>query len=368
MEEDKTNLPIAPDRKWILDITGLGQIGQLLIEKASLAIGTLYKPRAIRKEAEAQADADAYSIIRKAQAEAYANMVESTTKNLVERAGHRIRYREIQRQINLENTLEEALKLLESAPPAEEPREVQDDWMSKYMDYVQDISDEKIRSIWAQILTNQFRSHKRSVSLLTLDGLRLMEREHALSFDKFYRLCQTYGKYTISGVEIEHNFLSRTDMEALEALGFAKREDIAPWSIAIRKAYTITLEFPDTKNVEIESVPVYRLTFQGKELASVIFDLEVDNAEINQDAQYRYLSVDSQATLIKAWASSLANLEGALVRVKVNIGSLTAKRKQEITNTPSTYTHEWKSELDGWIPLDDAKLVTTPAEIRILSV
>ncbi|MCP4459927.1 MAG: DUF2806 domain-containing protein, partial [Cytophagales bacterium] len=270
--EDKVNLPQQSSNFCVGDLAGLGQIATAIIQQVSRGIGSLYKPRSLRKEIEAKADAEAYALIKRAQAESCADVIRQTmTRNLLERTSDRVRVREIERQLNIEDTVEEALKLVDEQSTSDTPRNVSYDWMSRFLDYVQNVSDKEVQRIWSVILARQFVNDQRPISLLTLDSLRLMEYEHALSFEKLYKICSTYGSYLIPSIKFQ-SYLEWDFLRPLEALGFAKQSEFNENVFPFQSGYSLVWEWIDNDQEYImESIPQYKLTFQGDELSQVLF-------------------------------------------------------------------------------------------------
>ncbi len=152
-----------------------GKAIKKLIEVVSQGIGTLYKPRAIRKEA----DAEAYKNEALAKAEAKKTLIEGEAKiELVERARERLVNQEINRQTNLEEIAEKSIKYLE-ANVSEEP--VDEDWRTRYFNKAQDISNDEMQEIWAKILAGEV-TNPGQVSFRTLEIISNISKIEATKF------------------------------------------------------------------------------------------------------------------------------------------------------------------------------------------
>ena len=146
-----------------------------LIEVVSEGIGTLYKPRAIRKEA----DAVAYKNETLAKAEAKKILIEGEAQiELIERAKKRLVNQELYRQINIEEIAERSIKYLDENV-SEEP--VDNDWRTKFFAKAQDVSEEDMREIWAKILATEV-SRPGTINFRTLEVVSNISRKEAETF------------------------------------------------------------------------------------------------------------------------------------------------------------------------------------------
>lgn len=125
-----------------------------LIEVVSNGIGTLYRPRAMRKEA----DAKAYEIkvVEKAKAEALAEGKLIEAENL-DRLNERLLAKEVKRQNNIDDVVEIAASHLQSEPTVTEET-VNEDWTTRFFDIVQDVSDDEMKKLWGQILAGEVKN------------------------------------------------------------------------------------------------------------------------------------------------------------------------------------------------------------------
>lgn len=163
-----------------------------LIEVISNGIGTIYRPRAIRKEA----DAKAYEIkvIEKAKSEAIATNRLIEAENL-DRLNERLIAKEIARQNNIDDIVEIAAKEFDnSTKVSDEP--VNKDWSTRFFDIVQDVSNDEMKNLWGRILAGEVKSPS-SYSLRTLELLRNLSKEEADIFVKVAQFVLKQGDYFI---------------------------------------------------------------------------------------------------------------------------------------------------------------------------
>ena len=169
-----------------------GKPFEKLIEVVSNGIGTLYRPRAIRQEA----DAKAYEIkvIEKAKNEAIAEGKLIEAENL-SRINDRLVAKEVKRQNNIDDVVEIAANdLKETEQVSDMP--VDQDWSARFFDIVQDVSDEKMKILWGKILAGEIRTPK-SYSMRTMELLRNLSKEEADIFVKVSQFVLRQDEYFI---------------------------------------------------------------------------------------------------------------------------------------------------------------------------
>ncbi|PKD43475.1 DUF2806 domain-containing protein [Rhodohalobacter barkolensis] len=182
----------------IKDVTGLSDPLKKLIEVISQGVGAVFKPYLIRKTA----DAKAYEIkkISDAIKVNQVNLKEITysdnqlsltsidrkelkTEDTLEvRAENRNQFQEQKKQKNIENITQKAAQQLGNEENvSKEP--VDEDWTTRFFNYAEEISNEEMQNLWAQILAGEIK-RPNSYSLRTLQVLRNLSREEAFIFAK----------------------------------------------------------------------------------------------------------------------------------------------------------------------------------------
>ena len=170
-----------------------------LIDAVSGAIGKAYEPRYVRKMAEAKS----YEL--KLIADAVRNNSDvpivydstgvaidtSNYEEIAKRASCRLAFQEITKQQNIESIADKAYEELESFDSvSNEP--VSQDWMSRFFNSVEDISDEKMQAVWAHILASEIKTPN-TYSYRTIDKLKNMTRNEAELFQKVASLSLRRG-------------------------------------------------------------------------------------------------------------------------------------------------------------------------------
>ena len=156
--------------------------------------GPILAPWMARQDAkakliEAGAQADSLQTIAQAQASARraltaANATSGTVEITREQIVQRLEFQEQKRQLNIASVVRQAAEELgDEEVGAGEPDH---DWTARFFEYVQDVSEEDVRRIWARILAGEVRTPGR-VSLRTLSILRNMSRLEAELFSEAMR-------------------------------------------------------------------------------------------------------------------------------------------------------------------------------------
>lgn len=174
----------------ITDLAGISEPAKKLIDVVSAGIGSAFRPRSMRNEA----DAKAYEIRAIASAEADANVIKEsgqvraeleryrvlagTDAAILERAKMRLLSREIEGQINIEVIADQALA---SLPESVSDKPVSDDWKRKFFLGAENICDADLQLLWGKVLAGEVTSPG-SYSLRTLEVLKNLSRVEAEQF------------------------------------------------------------------------------------------------------------------------------------------------------------------------------------------
>lgn len=279
-----------------------------LIEVISDGIGTLYHPRAIRKEA----DAKAYEIkvIEKAKSEALAESKLIEAENL-DRISERLIAKEIARQNNIDDVVEVAAREMKEEPIVSD-KPVNKDWATRFFDIVQDVSDDEMKNLWGKILAGEVKSPN-SYSLRTLELLRNLSKDEA---DTFVRIAQFIlrgdGDYFIfqgkdgdlSRFGITYSDIAKlTEIGIIQAGTFIYKEYKAMPDKDIKTGFSYNDKIAIILNIKQGStdlhIPVYILTRAGSEL-------------------YKLISVTPNIEYIKELASSIKNETASVEYADIN--------------------------------------------------
>lgn len=157
-----------------------GKFSTKLLQVVSDAVGKMYEPTAIRKKA----DADAYAIRTIEEAKTYSLIKNKKAEiGILNRIEQRLLNKEIKRQKNIENISRIAVtQEVEEKDVSDDPLNA--DWVTRFFNIAQDISDEEMQNLWGRILAGEVAKPK-SYSLRTLELLKNLSKEEAEIFSKF---------------------------------------------------------------------------------------------------------------------------------------------------------------------------------------
>ncbi len=194
----------------IKDIGGVSAPLSKLVEVVSSAIGTYYRPKAIRNEA----DARAYEIkvLSRAQVEAdevKADIQIAATKNrieelirqhpeLAERARMRLLTREVEGQLNIEKIAEHAVAAL---PSTVSPEPLNADWRRKFFLEAENVCEHDLQVLWGKVLAGEIASPG-AFGLRTLDTLRQLSQVEAEYFRLACSIAMAGGWIAIPGNDL----------------------------------------------------------------------------------------------------------------------------------------------------------------------
>lgn len=184
-----------------------------LIDVISKGIGTVYRPKAIRKEAEAKAYE--IEIIERAKSKALAEGKEIDA-DTYERIQERILHKETKRQNNIDNVAQIAAEQL-SQEQTVSNESVNEDWTTRFFNIVEDVSDVEMQNLWGRILAGEVKQPQ-SYSLRTLELLKNLNKRDAEVFMKFANLA-----YSSNGTSFILNFKNEKLLEEKYKIHFGDR-------------------------------------------------------------------------------------------------------------------------------------------------
>lgn len=219
-----------------------------LIEAVSGAIGKVYEPKHIRN----MADAKAYELqvisdtvrnnsdVPIVYGSTGVSIDTSDFEQIVKRASVRLTHQEITKQQNIEAVVDNAYEELENVENVSS-KPVNPDWMFRFFNSVENISDKDMQTIWGHILAGEIKQPD-TYSFRTLEKLKNMTQKEAKDFQMVSSLAlQTGGRKFILGedsilnkhgvhfshiLELEECGLMMTQSLSLEIAASAKEPDI----------------------------------------------------------------------------------------------------------------------------------------------
>lgn len=265
----------------ISDLAGLSKPMTKLIETVSSGMNIVTTPWQTKRNA--QADAEAIKVLNESMREVdgditytNANFSIIVKKGSVEDAAiARVVQEEVERQVNLSTIVEKtALLLKEKTDVSPEP--VEKDWLTRFKNIAQDISDEEMQFLWARILDQEIEK-PHTFSYRTLDFLKNIQASEAKIIENVMRFSlQGSSEILIFGDKdyLKTENVRFVDALLLEELGLAYGDLALTLTPNLEDYYRISHSnnFIRITNLcdKKQDVPVMKLTSLGKEVFNLI--------------------------------------------------------------------------------------------------
>ena len=277
-----------------------------LIDAVQDAVGIAYKPRNMRK----LADAKAYEIERIGQAirensdipilysREDITMDTTDSQAFVKRTQNRLMFQELIKQKNIEAVIDVAYSELEGqAAVANEPNDP--DWMINFFNSVEGISNDKMQQLWGKLLAGEIKNPN-SFSKRTLNVLKNLTQREAGIFQKVSPLVlwcagdrsKSFNDYFLPSDAfsrrnlLETHSISFSEILVLHEAGLISENSWISAGVIIQPGETeyiygmrekIGISNSDSTEVQI-SWSAYILTEAGKELLPIVLP---ENETIN---------------------------------------------------------------------------------------
>lgn len=200
----------------LVDLRALSEPLSKLIDTLSRGLGLATEPLLVFLNG--KAESNKYLTMEKAKADAEVYRNETLAKSNVKI--QRLLAQESRRQANIKDVTEIAANELKTENfVSKEP--VSEDWMVRFLDDSQDISDDELKIIWGKILAGEVKTPG-SYSLRTLETLKNLSRREAEVFTKACQNALGFGNYFLinKGHETETGFgLSYNEVSLLMDAG-----------------------------------------------------------------------------------------------------------------------------------------------------
>ncbi|MEZ8383097.1 DUF2806 domain-containing protein [Vibrio splendidus] len=158
------------DGNSIINLGDLAKPATILIEKVSNAVGVLYEPRRIKKQAAAEVEAEKIKVLASIE-----------LSDIQQRGIDRLVYQEAKKQQNIEDITAQAAKQLSDEADVEG---LEEDWVSHFFDKCEKVSDEQMQSLWSSLLSGE-ATKPGTYSKRTVDFISSMDKKDAELFTKF---------------------------------------------------------------------------------------------------------------------------------------------------------------------------------------
>lgn len=250
----------------LINLGDLSKPATVLIEKVCNAVGIIYEPTRIKRQARAEVEADKIKAL--AQIE---------IRDIERRALERFLHQETRKQENIESITAQAAKAL---PPDANVDALDEDWVAHFFKQCDEVSDKGMQTLWARLLQGE-ATLPGTFSKRTVDFISTIDKKDAALFTAFCKFVWVIGEPNPLIYEIDNEVYGRegitfATLKHLDAIGLISFESVSGYA---RKGFTkyshvfyygrpMTLEFPNDANNQM-SIGHALLTSTGRELVPI---------------------------------------------------------------------------------------------------
>lgn len=199
------------------------------------------------------------------------------------RRADRLRIEFAREQLNWEAVERKAIEYTERDPKNDNAREIDEDWLFKFADYAQKVSDQDIQALWARALSSAAMQEAQKLSAAALQTLGLFDRKIAESFKRAAAAEAAFGflPYPRQG----ERDVQQIRVALLSDLGLVK-------PALIHGAYKFRdftfEEEPTFGPLPSETHNVFDLTLRGQEIARAVFR-HPEDLSLSEEHEQQYL-------------------------------------------------------------------------------
>lgn len=211
----------------IRDVAGLSQPLTKLLEVICAGVGKIYEPTHIRRIALAKADEmrllesarNELDVVRAKQLAAVPNEIlpflPNVPQEVLERAYTRLANQEVQRQLNLDSVIQQAVREM---PLDVDAKSVDQDWIARFFQAAQDVSESDMHGLWGKVLAGETSSPGR-FPLRSLDILKSLTKDEAVLFEKACCMVSGANDYILKIPTAEKHYIEVYNDEELGRFG-----------------------------------------------------------------------------------------------------------------------------------------------------
>lgn len=258
----------------VVSLGDLAKPATVLIEKVSNAVGVLYEPTRIRRQARAEADAEKIKALARIE-----------LSSLEDRAMERFLHQEARKQENIESITAQATSQLPADAKADQ---LSEDWIAHFFQRCDTVADKDMQSLWARILSGE-ATKPGSFSKRTVNFVADIEKSDAALFTALGQFVWSMGEPTpliadLSAEEITKAGLSFSALKHLDSIGLISFESVAGYKAQGLSKYATLAYFGTQVFLELQqqagnnlSCGKVLLTSTGKQLFPICGATRNDN-------------------------------------------------------------------------------------------
>lgn len=250
----------------LINLGDLSKPATVLVEKVCNAVGVIYEPTRIKRQARAEAEA------KKIKALAGIEL-----RDIEHRALERFVHQEARKQENIESITSQAASAL---PQSANPEALDEDWLAHFFKQCDTVSDKEMQSLWARLLSGEATTPG-TFSKRTVDFISTIDKKDAALFTAFCQFVWVLGEpspliYEVDNKIYEKHGVTFASLKHLDAIGLISFESVSGY---VRKGFDkydhafyygrpMTIEFPADANNQMD-IGHALLTSIGRELVAI---------------------------------------------------------------------------------------------------
>lgn len=205
------------DNNALINLGDLSKPATVLVEKVCNAVGVLYEPTRLRRQARAEADSERIKALAR---------IELTA--LEERAVERLVHQEARKQQNIEDITAQAAVQLGADACVEA---LDEDWVAHFFRQCETVSDKEMQSLWAKLLAGE-ATKPSTFSKRTIDFVASIDKKDASLFTAFGQVVWSLAEPTPIIIDPGSDLLKKagisfTALKHLDAIGLISFESLA---------------------------------------------------------------------------------------------------------------------------------------------
>jgi Protein of unknown function (DUF2806) len=227
------------------------------------------KAEAARKSIDTQADIDRANALQTARRTQEIEEVEHQNRvELAKRRADRMVREMAREQKNLESIAAESLKLIEHDANAASARDLDEDWLFRFAEFAERVSDTDVQTLWAHVLKAASIEGRPKLSAASLLQLSLVDHDCAVAFEKFFQACQSFRGYPAHERSYTANSL-HIDLMRLVELGLIKESSVDQFELPDFRL-EMANQLPSSRRISMFHT-VFLFTQRGAEIANAVF-------------------------------------------------------------------------------------------------
>ncbi|WP_373242247.1 DUF2806 domain-containing protein [Lacrimispora indolis] len=198
-------------------------------------------------------------------------------RKLYLRTCSRVLSQEMRKQENIENVISKAQEILQDENNVEK-EDVNEDWLMRFFNSIQDIGNEDMQTLWGKILAGEIKNPN-TFTLRSLDTLSKITKGEAMLFKNMVPYIINYNgtRAILNDIGLNENYnISYGTIVELAECGLIDSSSMMQLTITISKkipleiAYNMELLRGSIEEEKQIVIPIYKLTRSGSDILQVI--------------------------------------------------------------------------------------------------